>query len=208
MVHETLVEYAWFNSYFPSVTVGTRLWLAFRTVLCLFPAKILFTYFILWVVGRAVNNNKQLPWLILMTIPVLMVCVAIYRNILYYYVVPRLLHNPWSEGGFWNPKRLLANSLDIIFVGAIAVSMKFLRMNWQVRMREKKLLQEKLEAELKFLRTQTNPHFLFNTLNNIYALARKKSDDTADVVMKLSSCYASCCMNRVKSEYLSVLSYG
>jgi len=39
---------------------------------------------------------------------------------------------------------------------------------------------------LKFLKTQTNPHFLFNTLNNIYALARKKSDKTADVVMKLS----------------------
>jgi hypothetical protein len=52
--------------------------------------------------------------------------------------------------------------------------------------REKNLLKEKLETELKFLRNQTNPHFLMNTLNNIYALARKKSDDTAEVVMKLS----------------------
>ena len=42
------------------------------------------------------------------------------------------------------------------------------------------------ETELKFLRNQTNPHFLFNTLNNIYALARKKSDDTPETVMKLS----------------------
>jgi LytS/YehU family sensor histidine kinase len=47
-------------------------------------------------------------------------------------------------------------------------------------------LKEKLETELKFLKNQTNPHFLFNTLNNIYALARKKSDSTPDVVMKLS----------------------
>ena len=39
---------------------------------------------------------------------------------------------------------------------------------------------------MKFLKNQTNPHFLFNTLNNIYALARKKSDSTPDVVMKLS----------------------
>ena len=45
---------------------------------------------------------------------------------------------------------------------------------------------KKLEAELKFLRHQTNPHFLFNTLNNIYALARKRSEHTAEVVMRLS----------------------
>jgi two-component system, LytTR family, sensor kinase len=48
------------------------------------------------------------------------------------------------------------------------------------------LVKEKLEAELKYLRHQTHPHFLFNTLNNIYALAKKKSDETAGVVLKLS----------------------
>jgi two-component system, LytTR family, sensor kinase len=51
---------------------------------------------------------------------------------------------------------------------------------------EKNLVKEKLETELKFLRNQTNPHFLFNTLNNIYALSLKKSDDTPEVVLKLS----------------------
>ena len=45
---------------------------------------------------------------------------------------------------------------------------------------------EKLEAELKVLKTQIKPHFLFNSLNNIYALALDKSDDTADVVLQLS----------------------
>jgi len=38
------------------------------------------------------------------------------------------------------------------------------------------LLIEKQEAELNYLKSQTNPHFLFNTLNNIYSLARDKSD--------------------------------
>ena len=47
-------------------------------------------------------------------------------------------------------------------------------------------MKEKLETELKFLRNQVNPHFLFNTLNNIYALTRKKSDKAPEVVMKLS----------------------
>ena len=51
---------------------------------------------------------------------------------------------------------------------------------------EQEIIKKKLETELQFLKAQTNPHFLFNTLNNIYALARKKSDNTADVVLKLS----------------------
>lgn len=41
-------------------------------------------------------------------------------------------------------------------------------------------------TELNFLKSQTNPHFLFNTLNGIYSLARDKSDLTADSVMRLS----------------------
>jgi LytS/YehU family sensor histidine kinase len=45
---------------------------------------------------------------------------------------------------------------------------------------------EKQEAELNYLKSQTNPHFLFNTLNNIYSLARDKSDLAPDSIMKLS----------------------
>jgi len=43
-----------------------------------------------------------------------------------------------------------------------------------------------IETELNFLKTQVNPHFLFNTLNSIYALALKKSDEAPDLILKLS----------------------
>jgi sensor histidine kinase YesM len=49
------------------------------------------------------------------------------------------------------------------------------------------LEKEKLEAELKFLKSQIHPHFLFNTLNNLYALTLQKSDKAPDVVIKLSN---------------------
>lgn len=45
---------------------------------------------------------------------------------------------------------------------------------------------EKMQSELSFLKAQINPHFLFNTLNSIYALAIKKDDKTADAVVQLS----------------------
>jgi len=48
------------------------------------------------------------------------------------------------------------------------------------------LNEQKKTAELNALKNQLNPHFLFNTLNNLYALALKKSDKTPEVISKLS----------------------
>ena len=49
-----------------------------------------------------------------------------------------------------------------------------------------KLAEEKLAAELKFLKAQVHPHFLFNTLNNLYALTLKKSAEAPEMVLELS----------------------
>lgn len=46
---------------------------------------------------------------------------------------------------------------------------------------------EKLKAEVSYLKAQINPHFLFNTLNSLYALSLEKSDDAPEAVLKLST---------------------
>lgn len=51
---------------------------------------------------------------------------------------------------------------------------------------QRNLESERREMELQFLKSQLNPHFLFNSLNNIYSLAYQKSEKTADAIMKLS----------------------
>lgn len=75
--------------------------------------------------------------------------------------------------------------LCIFFVGATS-GLKFGRDWFRQRRESKDLANKQLASELKFLRNQINPHFLFNTLNNLYSLTLKKADNAPDVVLKLS----------------------
>lgn len=65
------------------------------------------------------------------------------------------------------------------FVAAFVGLLKFIEDYFELENRQ-------LNSELRFLKAQVNPHFLFNTLNNLYYLAVNKSDQTAEVVAKLS----------------------
>ena len=59
--------------------------------------------------------------------------------------------------------------------------------DWAIeKRRNEDLAKLQLSTELKYLRTQIQPHFFFNTLNNLYALTLKKSDDAPRLVIKLS----------------------
>lgn len=59
--------------------------------------------------------------------------------------------------------------------------------DWFRQQRERQELQtQTMQSELNFLKSQINPHFLFNTLNNLYALTLRKSDKAPDIVIKLS----------------------
>lgn len=76
----------------------------------------------------------------------------------------------------------------LIYVGV--TSFLSLMREWfvlqKVSIQFKDIEREKLEAELKALKAQINPHFLFNTLNNIYSLTLDKSDKAPNLVLKLS----------------------
>ena len=71
----------------------------------------------------------------------------------------------------------------VIFLGIVA---KWFKYWYQQQKGTQKLIEERLQAELKFLKAQVHPHFLFNTLNNLYALTLKQSKDAPEVVLKLS----------------------
>lgn len=73
-----------------------------------------------------------------------------------------------------------------LFVLATSTVVK-ITVDWYNNIREKQeLVTETMQSELRFLKSQINPHFLFNTLNSLYALTLKKSDLAPDIVLKLS----------------------
>jgi two-component system, LytTR family, sensor kinase len=72
-------------------------------------------------------------------------------------------------------------------IPATAAAIYLFKRLYLIRQYSLNLEKEKLEAELKFLKSQLHPHFLFNTLNNLYALTLKKSDKAPDMVIKLSN---------------------
>ena len=104
----------------------------------------------------------------------------------------------WRELGvlmqFYTPTRPFPKTCDAVafffsysmaslfFFGIIRHVYNYLKL----KEAEQKLRIEKQEAELNYLKSQTNPHFLFNTLNNIYSLTRDKSDLAPESILRLS----------------------
>lgn len=82
--------------------------------------------------------------------------------------------------------RLLYTFTEILPAIALAGTVKLLNGRFHAQKRERALELEKTKNELRFLKAQTNPHFLFNTLNNLYGLARRQDEHTADSILKLA----------------------
>ena len=82
-----------------------------------------------------------------------------------------------------NAIMLIAGMYVVVFLGA---AIKLLNLYNRNQVTIEKLKNDKIEAELKFLKGQLNPHFLFNTLNNLYSLTLERSAKASEVVMKLS----------------------
>jgi two-component system, LytTR family, sensor histidine kinase AlgZ len=75
----------------------------------------------------------------------------------------------------------------ITFFIAIFIGMVRIAADWfELAEKQKEIVNQRLSAELNFLKAQINPHFLFNTLNNLYYLAYTQSANTTEVIAKLS----------------------
>jgi len=187
-LQDSVLMFVWIQ---PMMTDGLseneQMWKALLAVLSSLPPKILLTYFILYVSIKDIQTGRKNVWRIgAEVVLVTAVSIVLLRLNMRYVIDTLIYEDRWPHTKLFTVRAVLSGLMEIGFVAGMAAALKFARMQLRTKDREKNLLKEKMETELKFLRNQTNPHFLMNTLNNIYALARKKSDDTAEVVMKLS----------------------
>lgn len=77
----------------------------------------------------------------------------------------------------------IISSLAVLFISSTYWT---IRRNQQRKQREINLMNENLQTEMKFLKSQINPHFLLNAMNNLYYLATTQREKTPDMIMKLS----------------------
>jgi two-component system, LytTR family, sensor kinase len=186
-LQDIVLMFAWVQPVMEGVPENEQFTKATLAVLVTLIPKFLLTYYVLYVSIIDVQTGRKKLWRICTeVILVYALSIIIHRLLSNNLTTPIIYESKWPTVGLFNVRPVLVSLMEIGFVVGMAVAVKFVRMQLLSKEREKNLVKEKLETELKFLRNQTNPHFLMNTLNNIYALARKKSDDTAEIVMKLS----------------------
>jgi len=95
-----------------------------------------------------------------------------------------LVHMKGEPIGFWSYfLSTVFTSLVFVFLSTV---LKF-TIDWFLNERiQRDLENQRLSAELSFLKSQINPHFLFNSLNSIYSLAYQRSETTPEAILKLS----------------------
>lgn len=76
--------------------------------------------------------------------------------------------------------------VELVYIASVVLGIKFFQNYEHERQLNQSLRHEKVEAELKYLKNQVQPHFLFNTLNNIYGMVLSKDKNASDTIVKLS----------------------
>ncbi|PRB05993.1 histidine kinase [Chryseobacterium sp. MYb7] len=146
--------------------------------------------FIYFVLIRHFFDQKKYAELILSILLSLYIISVINRFFIVYIAEPLFINELLKDTPFEIftdiPYLLLHYTFPIISGAFIFISIMFIIRYKDEKERTIKLQKEKTELELQSLKSQLNPHFLFNTLNNIYSLSVNHSDKTPQSISQLS----------------------
>lgn len=142
-------------------------------------------YMVLAIIDGKIKFINGKLFRIMSIIIVITFFVIFYRILCHDLVYPYYFSHPEETTRFSLPGIFNA-VMNIVFAVGIALGfIKFIQQN-ETQKKLAEISKEKIDSELKLLKTQINPHFLFNTLNNIYGLSLKKSDQTPEIILKLA----------------------
>jgi len=152
------------------------------------PIDILFTYFLIYLLIPEFLLNKKYASFILIFITSFSLVVFLEWTLNYFVIYPSVYtdFHKWKGNLSYFSGSALMIYISLGFVVLLASAIKLARFWLQSQQDKANLEIQSRKSELALLRSQVNPHFLFNTLNNIDALIRKDPDKASDSVMKLS----------------------
>jgi len=151
-----------------------------RTLLATIPLIILFYSNTSFFIPRLLARKRVIPY-------ILTVIGAVVLVILVTHWIERTFNQEFYESRDWYPgivtSRAILHSLLILTIsGGLKMTKEWFR-NERLKNEMEK---EKMASELAMLKSQINPHFLFNNLNNIYSLAIRKSEVAPKAIVMLS----------------------
>ena len=159
---------------------------SFKSNLIEFTLHIPLVYFNLFVlVPRYVLTSKYYKYVFGLLLS--LIVVYLLKTGMTYYIISE---NIWPEANRdYKPfeiNHIVAVCIGELYVLAMA-STVYLTLTWlKERDQNRALRENQFKIKLKYLKNQIQPHFFFNTLNNLYALSLESSDKVPDVIIKLS----------------------
>lgn len=161
---------------FNSELLSASLLQSATSILLLLAPPIYFNIY--WLIPRYLVNKKYLIYAIILII------IVIGWGLVLGYGEPWIDRN-WFDRHEEQPDPV-SGIMGMVFIMFIS-TLLHLSYRWFKQLSEiKQIENDRLQFELSLLKNQINPHFFFNTLNNLYALSLEKSDDTPELILKLS----------------------
>jgi len=153
------------------------------------PGGMLFAYFSIYYLLPEFFFEKRIRLYLCLQIAVLLLY-PVWSGLLTYYVTDPYI---WHSTTRFTLGSHLSTIIILVFgmvpIASVKIAQRFIRDNAIKEALEKAMIEAELkfkEAELKLLKAQIQPHFLFNTLNNLYSLAIAKSEKTPEVIITIS----------------------
>ncbi len=159
---------------------GYLVWLLFELVAMLI--KLPYAYFVAYYLVPKFLPKKRYLTIIFCTILLAFISLGliIKLNSFFPYEMGEQPTNLWSGKAFYR-------TLDLIYIASLLVIINMGQKYFQQIQLNAKLREEKVNAELQILKNQLQPHFLFNTLNNIYGMVLSGEKKAADSILQLSN---------------------
>ena len=152
------------------------------------PATITATYFTLYFLIPRFLDKKEYTTFILLFVSSAVLFGYIDRIIVHLLWVPYYIPDyPYDKYPLDHLGKAIQQMTNMYTIVLAAAAIKLVKRNYENEKLAREMGREKLDAELKFLKAQIHPHFLFNTLNTLYALTLQNSKQSSEVVLRLSN---------------------